>query len=299
MTLFNPQALRDALCAIGLSFSCQTAGATELSAEIQLNGLEIPYKTWHTTVMPGDGLEWTVPSNVVARLDGERVAAWRAPMTAGTHRLEFIRGDEVVSSVAIFVLEPATKIDANRSLNGYKIGTYPRAEPQGFIRLDSEADYLTAISPSFKIGQFICKQQPTHFPKYVLVSKPNLKRSEALLQSLKQDDLTDAETFFVMSGFRTPFYNTAIGSAKFSRHMYGDAFDIYVDVAPRDGVMDDLNKDGRITKADANFLYDYAADLFAERDDLPKGGIGSYGSNSAHGPFVHIDGRGSFARWGR
>ena len=124
-------------------------------------------------------------------------------------------------------------------------------------------------------------------------------RLEALLESLNDDKTIEAETFFVMSGFRTPFYNTAIGSARFSRHMYGDAADIYVDVKPRNGTMDDLNRDGKINKADADFLYDYAQKLYRSRDDLPKGGIGAYRANAVHGPFVHVDGRGSTARWGR
>lgn len=102
-----------------------------------------------------------------------------------------------------------------------------------------------------------------------------------------------------MSGFRTPFYNSAIESAKFSRHMYGDAADIYVDYKPRNGNMDDLNRDGKSTKADANWLYDYAQKLYKIRKDLPKGGIGTYRANAVHDPFVHVDGRGSTARWGR
>ena len=299
MIPFDINMVRDALCAVGLSLSCQTADATEVASSIQVNGQALPFSTWHTTLMPGEALKWSTPANVKVKVNGERVATWRAPEKAGTHTMEFGRGGATVATVTVFVLEPSTNIDSNGALNGYKIGTYPRAQPEGFIRLDSAEDYATEISPSFRVGQFICKQQPNHFPKYVLVSESNLKRSEALLESLQDDGLTNAETFFVMSGFRTPFYNTAIGSAKFSRHMYGDAFDIYLDVAPKDGVMDDLNKDGRITKADANFLFDYAADLFAERSDLPKGGIGAYGSNAVHGPFVHVDGRGSFARWGR
>ena len=146
--------------------------------------------------------------------------------------------------------------------------------------------------------EYCVVKKPEHFPKYVLLSQPNLVRLETLLTALQEDGLTDAESFVVMSGFRTPFYNTAIGSARLSRHMYGDASDIYVDVAPADGVMDDLNRDGQLTKADANFLYDYAADLFAN-SNVDAGGIGAYGTNAVHGPFVHIDGRGRPARWGR
>lgn len=299
MIPFDIELVRNAICAFGLTFACQTADANEVGPGLLVNGQELPFSTWHTTVMPGEALRWQAPTNVKVEVNGQQVKNWRAPGKAGTHTLEFVRGSSTIATVTVFVLEPATNIDSKGALNGYKIGTYPRSRPKGFIRLDSVDDYDTAMSPSFRVGQFICKQQPNHFPKYVLVSKPNLKRTEALLKSLRDDGLTDANTFFVMSGFRTPFYNTAIGSAKFSRHMYGDAFDIYLDVDPKDGVMDDINQDGRVTKADANFLYDYAADLFAERDDLPKGGIGAYGSNAVHGPFVHVDGRGSFARWGR
>ena len=299
MIPFDFEFLRNAVCAAGFAIACPSAGASEANAQIKINGEPIPFDTWHTSLLPGKPLNLDLPNGARAFIDGIRVEDWYAPAEAGMHTLHIEQANRTVSEVAIFVLEPSSKIDENGDLNGYKIGKYPRATPEGFIRLNSEADYRTAISPSFSIGQFICKQQPSHFPKYVLVSAPNLQRSEALLKSLREDDITDAETFFVMSGFRTPFYNTAIGSAKFSRHMYGDAFDIYLDVAPRDGVMDDVNGDGRITKADANFLYDYAANLFSERTDLPKGGLGAYGPNAVRGPFVHVDGRGSIARWGR
>ena len=80
--------------------------------------------------------------------------------------------------------------------------------------------------------------------------------------------------------------------------MYGDAADVYIDTKPRNGTMDDLNGDGVITKADANYLYDYAAGLF-KRKKHKQGGLGSYKANAVHGPFVHVDARGRPARWGR
>jgi hypothetical protein len=77
--------------------------------------------------------------------------------------------------------------------------------------------------------------------------------------------------------------------------MYGDAADVFVD-ANQDGVMDDLNKDGRITVADALMLR-----AAAERveDQYPElvGGLSAYPANSEHGPFVHVDTRGMKARW--
>lgn len=258
------------------------------------------FNQWHETVMPGAGLNINLPAGHALLIDGTRwTSNWRAPASAQTLPAELVANGRTVARINIFVLEPHANKDAKGWLNGYRIGTYPRNPPEGFIRLDGPEDREHAVSPHFKLGQFLCKQQPDHWPKYVLVSQDNLFRLEALLESLNADKTIEAETFFVMSGFRTPFYNTAIGSARFSRHMYGDAADIYVDVKPRNGTMDDLNRDGKITKADADYLYDYAQNLYRSRDDLPKGGIGAYRANAVHGPFVHVDGRGSTARWGR
>lgn len=258
------------------------------------------FDQWYETIMPGKGLDISLQSGHTLMIDGTVwTPSWRAPSTAQTLPATLMDGSRTVATINIFVLEPRSNIDAKGWLNGYRIGTYPRNPPKGFIKLDGPDDRDHDLSPHFKLGQFLCKQQPGHWPKYVLVSQDNVRRLEALLTSLNDDKTTDAETFFVMSGFRTPFYNSAIGSAKFSRHMYGDAADIYVDYKPRNGNMDDLNRDGKITKADANWLYDYAQKLYKERKDLPKGGIGAYRANAVHGPFVHVDGRGTTARWGR
>ena len=104
----------------------------------------------------------------------------------------------------------------------------------------------------------------------------------------------------VMSGFRTPQYNAqgvgAGGRANDSRHQYGDAADVYVVNGSRDW-MSDLNRDGRIDTRDAKVLASAAERVEALHPDL-VGGIGIYKATSAHGPFVHIDVRGTRARWG-
>lgn len=268
---------------------------------LQINGEVLPYDVWHVMVMPGETINYDGPNLLAPFLDDVEIQsrnAFTAPEKPGIYDLEFrTRSGEVASDIALFVLEPSSRIDASGRLNGYRIGQYPQDEPVGFIRLD-EGNGDVQVSPNFRIGQFLCKQQPDHWPKYLLISSANLDRLEHLLAALRSDGITDAETFFVMSGYRTPFHNTAIGSAKLSRHMYGDATDIYIDVSPRDGVMDDINRDGALDKEDANFFYDYAEQLFA-RSDVSAGGLGSYDSNAVHGPFVHVDGRGRKARWGR
>jgi uncharacterized protein YcbK (DUF882 family) len=103
----------------------------------------------------------------------------------------------------------------------------------------------------------------------------------------------------VMSGFRTPSYNAGggntAGRAEMSRHMYGDASDIFID-NDGNGTMDDLNKDGRVTTADARFILD-AVERVERAHPALVGGTGVYSYGPGHGPFIHIDTRGYRARW--
>lgn len=279
----------------------ESADLLAVPLEVSINGTPPPYEVWHHLVMPGGtvSLGGSLPLDIT--INGEAVTrnsetlVWTAPDTPGTHLLTATDAAGREYQVAIFVLAP---LDGAEVLEGYRIGTYPADAPEGLIRL-TEADMDVPVSPNFTIGQFICKQQPGHWPKFVLVTETMLTRVEVLLAEMQARDMTSAPTFFVMSGFRTPFYNTAIGSARFSRHMYGDAADIYPDVLGGDGVIDDLNGDGVITRADAELLYDLAEELYTADSTMPAGGIGAYSANAVHGPFVHIDGRGHAARWGR
>lgn len=102
----------------------------------------------------------------------------------------------------------------------------------------------------------------------------------------------------VLSGYRTPAYNRSLGTARLSRHQYGDACDIYVD-RDNDGRMDDLNLDGSVDGRDAITLAAWIEDLW-QRPEFRgcPGGLGIYNGNGAHGPFVHVDLRGFKARWG-
>ena len=292
--------LETLLTATFLQLSTFTGAAP--AVPVSVGGKPVPHDIWHYMALPGDTIELTVPAGMAAYLDDTRLEnaeGFPAPEKPGTYALEIrsLQG-EVKNKIALFVLEPADQVDGSGRVNGFRMGKYPQDTPLGYIRLDEGYGDVN-VSPSFRIGQFLCHQQPDHWPKYLLISSTNLERLELLLKSLNDDGITDADTFFVMSGFRSPFYNTAIGSATLSRHMYGDATDIYVDVAPRDGVMDDLNRDGTVDKADADFLYDYAQELFAATEGISQGGLGSYSANAVHGPFVHVDGRGRAARWGR
>jgi len=62
--------------------------------------------------------------------------------------------------------------------------------------------------------------------------------------------------------------------------------------------MDDLNHDGRVDVDDSKYLYDAVERLLAEPGyGRFQGGMGFYHATAAHPPFVHVDVRGSKARW--
>ena len=80
-----------------------------------------------------------------------------------------------------------------------------------------------------------------------------------------------------------------------SRHMYGDAADVFVD-SDGDGLMDDLDGDGAVTIQDARVLYAVVEAVERRHADLADG-LSVYATTTAHGPFVHVDARGVRARW--
>ncbi len=105
------------------------------------------------------------------------------------------------------------------------------------------------------------------------------------------------DTLRLMSAYRTPFYNHAIGDVRYSMHQWGSAADIYVDPLGNDRSID-LNGDGRIDVEDARFLYEEIERLLAEPEHrMLQGGMGYYPATAAHPPFVHVDVRGIAARW--
>ncbi len=125
--------------------------------------------------------------------------------------------------------------------------------------------------------------------------------AEAASRIVRQDVRTTlGDSLFGASGqlrarFLLPDAAAATGRASDSRHQYGDAAD--VDLRGEKDWMPDLDGDGNVTVADARVIARAAERVEAKYPSL-VGGIGVYPATSAHGPFVHIDVRGSRARWG-
>jgi uncharacterized protein YcbK (DUF882 family) len=169
--------------------------------------------------------------------------------------------------------------------------------PSGFVEVTQEnAD--TRVSEHFRLRDFLTHDQPNVWPKYLVLELRNVDKLELVLTDLKEHGV-DVSGVVVMSGFRTPQYNTGGGNtggrAGLSRHMYGDAADIFID-SNRDGVMDDLSHDGKSTIADARVVQQAVDRVEAAHPEL-IGGAGVYPAAAGHGPFIHIDSRGYRARW--
>lgn len=171
------------------------------------------------------------------------------------------------------------------------------ANPKGFIEV-TEKNADTRVSEHFKLRDFLTHDQPNVWPKYLVIQPRLIDKLELVLTDLQEHGI-DTRGVRVMSGFRTPQYNYTGGNtggrANLSRHMYGDAADIYIDNTG-DGQMDDLNHDGKITIDDARVIEAAVDRVDAKHLEL-VGGAGVYTAGPGHGPFIHIDTRGYRARW--
>jgi hypothetical protein len=193
----------------------------------------------------------------------------------------------------------------NGTLDGYRVGEYNAVplkgleqyeRPKGFIRLNDANDDLW-VSNHYRMRDFQCKLDGA--TKYLIVRTDALVKLEILQHELAAQHGLTFDRFTIMSGYRTPYYNAKIGNeTSYSRHLYGDAMDIFIDTN-HDGKMDDVNRDGQIDTSDARFLLRIAEKIDeSEEWGWLKGGAGVYHANAAHGPYMHVDARGYVARWG-
>ena len=242
----------------------------------------------------------------------------RARFVPGTHArrgnaipiLESHFGDSSsLRNVTLIPMLPFTEKLAGR-IGEYRIGYWPAerrrlrsasyANPAGFIEVTRE-NQDTRVSEHFRLRDFLTHDQQAVWPKYLVLREELIDKLELVIDDLKDNGI-HVEHMTVMSGFRTPQYNAKGvgkkgGRAKDSRHQFGDAADVFVD-NDRNGKMDDLNRDGRIDAKDAAVIMASVERVERAHPTL-TGGVGLYRSTRAHGPFAHIDVRGSKARWGR
>ena len=238
----------------------------------------------------------------LAGFSGKLLAVFTLPGDSAVREL----AGTPAAGVSLIVMKPfSAKVDGR--IGSYRMGNWPYegqtprspnyAPPKGFIEVTPE-NFGTRVSEHFTVGQFLTKDQGNVWPKYLVLDRRLLDKLELTIAELQHMGYP-VKNFSIMSGFRTPQYNVrGVGSggrSAVSRHQYGDASDVYPD-DNGDGRMDDLNRDGRVDLKDAKILAS-AAEAVERKNPQLVGGVGIYPANSAHGPFVHIDVRGTRARW--
>lgn len=182
------------------------------------------------------------------------------------------------------------------SLNGYRIGRYPAEwshdesaeRPDGFAEV-RESDMDLPLTAHLKVRDFITHDRQTVWPRYAAIDPRVLDKIELVMRELARrrgDERMDFK-MEVHSGFRTPDHNSGVeGSARDSRHLYGDAADVAIDA---DG-------DGRLTIFDA-YRVEMAVDWVERIHPELAGGLGVYSSRKFPTPYCHIDARGERKRW--
>lgn len=221
-----------------------------------------------------------------------------APAEPGFYRL-VVLGDSsmrVFDDISLAVLVPF-KEKSGSTLNGYRIGRYRGeryagdrdAPPLGFLRID-EPDLDIQLTAHLRLADFVTHDGQSVWPRYAALDPRLLDKLELVFGALSEERegsaaSTSAIEVDVHSGFRTPLYNRRIArAASDSRHQYGDAADISIDV----------NQDGRVNARDVRLVAMAVEEVERQHPDL-AGGLGLYTRNGS--PYVHVDARGTRARW--
>ena len=272
----------------------------EVRVQIALPGQLVEYPLEVSGDPTSLGYQWvrmqdSLPADSIRPLGGATVLA---PPTPGFYRLSVVRGGErrVVDELTLAVLVPFSQKKVDGKLNGYRIGTYlserlgtRQAErPKGFVEVVSE-NVDMPLTKHFKLSDFITHDDQDSWPRYAAISPKLLDKLELVLSEVARQRGTSERvglSVSVHSGFRTPSWNLINRFAGDSRHQYGDAADVAIDA----------NGDGRYTTADSRLV---ALAVDAVERDHPDliGGFGLYSGPRYRTPYVHIDARGTRARW--
>ena len=293
------------------------AAASHMSAPRSLDSLRVDSLRRDSTVRVVDdtllaGRSGKLRARLVSRARSMRIPALErlfgdssAIDAPGVHEVRDSTGRALLS---LITLVPFDQKEKGR-VGGYRMGFWPAekrsprstayANPDGFVEVTRD-NQDTQVSEHFRLRDFLTHDQGDVWPKYLVLREELVDKLELIIDDLGARGVK-VRRMVVMSGFRTPQYNQQGvgrrgGRAQDSRHQFGDAADVFVD-NDGDGRMDDLNHDGRVNAKDAQIIIDAASRVETRHPEL-LGGAGRYKATRAHGPFAHIDVRGTRARWG-
>lgn len=275
------------------------------SVELSVNGRRLPEYRLAFVVMPGNSAVLSVPDgncgwSVSAgspRTGSGSSFSWTAPRDHGIYYLDVSCRDAVEKYTVIVPVETCRW--RTTTLNSFPVGSYGdgngrERRPEYFIEL-TQSTSGAAVSTHLNLGQFICHIEG-RYPQYMALDLRLVDKLEEILAAV-QEVYPEADDIHNISGFRTPAYNATIGNLTTeSLHLYGQAADIWIESWPSNELMDDLDRNKRIDVYDGEYLVEIVRTLEAQ-GKVVTGGASAYRWIPTHGPFVHIDTRGSAAVW--
>ncbi len=281
-------------------------------------------------VLPGGNLDLTASAGtaqgqVTVFRDGQGVRtgpaiALTAPEEPGAYYIPLaVEAGGARRETEICVLVPYKAVGRTVSngwdlvVDGAEVGRYRHPSRAGNLKVRENPDsYMPppwwlrvtpqntnfALVPGVTAGDLVIPSEDTgeKHSDLVPVCYPMWLAVVAFRQELERRGIP-AAALKIISMFRAPPYNRGIGSGAYGRHIYGDAFDFYIDLE-NDGKASDLSRDGKRDRRDAYPIVALLEDL---QDDgkIPMGGIGVYNTvGGDHEVTMHIDMRGHRATWG-
>lgn len=248
------------------------------------------------TLSSDDSLSWSVPSLALQGTGSE--FSITLPECHGIYRVNASDSSRVQEWMILVPLSSSQVRTA--TVNSFPLGLYGDGNTRdhlpdlGFIELWQD-DYHSRVSTHLTFADLLCHTEGS-WPQYMVLDTRMVNKLERILNEVAEY-YPEATIIHCISGFRTPAYNAAIGNETgFSLHLYGAAADIWIESWPGNGLIDDLDRNKRIDVFDGEMIVDAARRLEAS-GEVAVGGASAYRWIPTHGPFVHIDTRGSAAVW--
>jgi len=271
---------------------------------ISVNGISLKPHMMAFNASPGetvtlsfsDSLAWSVPA---LSLNGTGTEfQFTLPRTHGIFTVTASNSISVQEWMAIVPVNEAQM--RTSSLNSFPVGFYGDGNSRdnipgaGFIELWPNT-FNARVSTHMSFSDFLGHTEGD-WPQYMVLDLRLVHKLECVLEEISEF-YPEARGIHCISGFRTPVYNASIGNETgYSLHLYGAAADIWIEGWPENDLIDDLDRNKRIDVYDAEFIVEASRRLEAS-GEVAVGGASAYRWIPSHGPFAHLDTRGSAAVW--
>ena len=273
------------------------------SLALTVNGVQLASPMAAFMAQPGSRVSVSCPDSLSWSILGfqghGRDFTFTLPRSHGIFTLTG-RGGNAVQEWAVIVPVDSRRMRTT-TLNSFPMGFYGGVTavtreqlPERFVEIRQNS-YHTRLSTHLAVSDML-QTVTGDWPQYMALELDIILKLEMLLDEVRIH-YPPARSINIISGFRTPALNASIGNeTSTSLHLYGKAADFWIESWPSNNLMDDIDRNKRIDVYDGEFLVELTRSLEA-RGVVSVGGASAYRWTESHGPYVHIDTRGTPARW--